>query len=49
MSGRLKHTGVVTQLIRKARGENKGNLTVLWLDLPNAYAPSLTSQCNTLC
>lgn len=28
--------GVVTQLIREAQ-ENKGDLTVLWLDLANAY------------
>ena len=34
--GCLEHTGVVTQLIREAR-ENKGDLTVLWLDLANAY------------
>ncbi|XP_031418446.1 uncharacterized protein LOC105897391 [Clupea harengus] len=36
MSGCLEHTGVVTQLIREAR-ENKGNLSVLWLDLANAF------------
>lgn len=36
MSGCLEHTGVVTQLIREAK-ENKGNLTVLWLYLANAY------------
>ena len=36
MSGCLEHTGVVTQLIREAR-ENKGNLSVLWLDLVNAF------------
>ncbi|KAJ3594798.1 hypothetical protein NHX12_004104 [Muraenolepis orangiensis] len=35
MPGCLEHTGVVTQLIREAR-ENKGNLSVLWLDLENA-------------
>ncbi|XP_063058826.1 uncharacterized protein LOC134452393 [Engraulis encrasicolus] len=34
--GCLEHTGVVTQLIREAR-EGKGDLTVLWLDLANAY------------
>lgn len=28
--------GMVTLLIREAR-ENKGNLSVLWLDLENAY------------
>lgn len=36
MPGCLEHTGVVTQLIREAR-ENKGNLSVLWLNLANAY------------
>ncbi|XP_061925310.1 uncharacterized protein LOC133664585 [Entelurus aequoreus] len=36
MSGCMEHTGVVTQLIREAR-ENKGNLSVLWLDLANAF------------
>ncbi|KAJ3605309.1 hypothetical protein NHX12_027358 [Muraenolepis orangiensis] len=36
MPGCLEHTGVVTQLIREAR-ENKGNLSVLWLDLENAF------------
>ncbi len=36
MPGCLEHTGVVTQLIREAR-ENKGNLSVPWLDLANAY------------
>lgn len=34
--GCLQHTGVVIQLIREAR-ESKGDLTVLWLDLANAY------------
>lgn len=34
--GWLEHTGVVMQLIREAC-ENKGDLTVLWLDLTNAY------------
>ncbi|XP_075313231.1 uncharacterized protein LOC142373743 [Odontesthes bonariensis] len=34
--GCLEHSGVVTQLIREAR-EGKGNLSVLWLDLANAY------------
>lgn len=34
--GCLEHTGVVTQLIREAR-DHKGDLTVLWLDLANAY------------
>lgn len=33
---RLKHPSVVTQLIREAC-EHKGDLTVLWLDLANAY------------
>lgn len=32
----LEHTGVVIQLIGEAR-ENKGKLSVLWLDLENAY------------
>ena len=32
----LEHTGVLTQLLREAK-ENKGDLTVLWLDLANAY------------
>ncbi|XP_063054019.1 uncharacterized protein LOC134448252 [Engraulis encrasicolus] len=36
MPGCVEHTGVVTQLIREAR-ENKGNLSVLWLDLANAF------------
>ncbi|KAJ3605395.1 hypothetical protein NHX12_027442, partial [Muraenolepis orangiensis] len=36
MPGCLQHTGVVTQLIREAR-DNKGNLSVLWLDLENAF------------
>ncbi|KAK0142412.1 Retrovirus-related Pol polyprotein from type-1 retrotransposable element R2 [Merluccius polli] len=34
--GCIKHTGVVTQLIREAQ-ESKGDLAVLWLDLANAY------------
>lgn len=34
--GCLKHTGVVTQLIREVRG-GKGDLVVLWLDLANAF------------
>lgn len=34
--GCVEHTGVVSQLIREAR-ENKGNLSVLWLDLANAF------------
>ena len=32
----VEHTGVVSQLICKAR-ENNGNLAVLWLDQANAY------------
>ncbi|KAJ3614965.1 hypothetical protein NHX12_018534 [Muraenolepis orangiensis] len=36
MPGCLEHTGVVTQFIREAR-ENKGNLSVLWLDMENAF------------
>ncbi|XP_057679566.1 uncharacterized protein LOC130908003 [Corythoichthys intestinalis] len=34
--GCLEHNGVVTQLIREAH-ENRGDLSVLWLDLTNAY------------
>lgn len=36
LPGCVEHTGVVSQLIREAR-ENKGNLSVLWLDLANAF------------
>ena len=36
MQGCHEHTGVLTQLLREAK-ENKGDLTVLWLDLANAY------------
>ena len=36
MPGCLGHTGVLTQLLREAK-ETKGDLTVLWLDLANAY------------
>lgn len=36
MPGCVEHTGVVSQLIREAR-ENKGNLSVLWLDLADAF------------
>lgn len=36
MSGCLEHIGMVTQLIREAR-KNKGNFSVLWLGLENAY------------
>ena len=36
MPGCLEHTGVLTHLLREAK-ENKGDLTVLWLDLTNAY------------
>ncbi|KAL7849977.1 hypothetical protein SRHO_G00193260 [Serrasalmus rhombeus] len=32
----VQHIVIVTQLIREAR-ENKGNLSVLWLDLTNAF------------
>ena len=35
-SGCLEHTSVLTQLIKEAR-ENKGELSVVWLDLTNAY------------
>ena len=34
--GCLENTDVVTQILREAR-EGKGDLTVLWLDLANAY------------
>lgn len=34
--GCVEHTGVITQLLREARG-NKGNLVVLLLNLANAY------------
>ena len=34
--GCLEHTGVLTQLMREAK-ESKGDLTVLWLNLANAY------------
>ena len=36
VSGCIEHTSVLTQLIREAR-ENKGDLSVVWLDLTNAY------------
>ena len=36
MPGCIEHTGVVTQLIKEAK-ENKEDLSVLWLDLANAY------------
>lgn len=36
MPGCVEHTGVVSQLIREAR-ENNGNLSVLWLDLEDAF------------
>ena len=36
MPGCLEHTEVLTQLLREAK-ESKGDLTVLWLDLANAY------------
>ncbi|XP_059378226.1 uncharacterized protein LOC132114105 [Carassius carassius] len=35
-SGCLEHTGVLSQMIREAKA-SKGNLTVVWLDLANAY------------
>lgn len=35
-SGFLEHTGVFSQLIHKAK-KNKGNLTVVWLELANTY------------
>ena len=39
MPGSPGHTGVVTKLIRDAR-ENRGNMSVLWLDLVNSYGPT---------
>ena len=36
VSGWIEHTRVLTQLIREAP-EDKGKLTVIWLDLSNAY------------
>ncbi|CAC5357420.1 unnamed protein product [Mytilus coruscus] len=36
VSGCLEHTSVLTKIIQEAK-ENKGDLTVLWLDLANAY------------
>lgn len=39
----MEHTGVVTQLIWEAR-ENKGNLSVLWLDLANVFG-SIPHKC----
>lgn len=36
MPGCLEHTGVVTQLMREAR-ENRGGLSLILLDLANAY------------
>ncbi|RXN16633.1 hypothetical protein ROHU_027474 [Labeo rohita] len=35
-SGCLEHTGVLSQMIRETKASN-GNLTVVWLDLANAY------------
>ncbi|XP_021349432.1 uncharacterized protein LOC110466448 [Mizuhopecten yessoensis] len=35
-SGCVEHTSVISQLIREAK-QKKGNLTVVWLDLANAY------------
>ena len=34
--GYLEHTSVISQLIKEAK-EMKGDLTVVWLDLANAY------------
>ena len=36
MPGCIEHTGVVSQLL-KDRKKDKGDMTVLWLDLKNAY------------
>lgn len=35
-SGCLEHTTILSQLIQEAK-RNKGDLTVVWLDLANAY------------
>lgn len=35
-SGYLEHTGTLNQLICEAK-ESKGNVTIVWLDLANAY------------
>ena len=35
-SGCLEHTNILSHLIQEAKG-SKGNLTVVWLDLANAY------------
>lgn len=45
-SGCLKHTGVLSQLIWEAK-KSKGNLTVVWLDLTNAYGLTPHSLINT--
>ena len=42
VSGCKEHTAVLTQLIREAK-EDKGNVSVLWLDLTNACG-SLTHK-----
>jgi hypothetical protein len=36
VAGCIEHTSVVTQIIKEAK-ENNGDLTVIWLDLANAY------------
>lgn len=36
MPGCIEHTGVVTHLICKTR-ENRGDLSIIWLNLTNAY------------
>ena len=38
--GCMENTGVVSQLLKEAK-TNKGNLTVLWLDLKNAFGSIL--------
>ena len=35
-AGCLEHTSVLTQLIKEVR-DNKGELSVVWVDLTNAY------------
>ena len=36
MSGCVEHTATLTQLVREAK-QAKGGLTIVWLDLTNAY------------
>lgn len=43
----LEHTGILSQLIREAK-ESKGNLMVVWLNLPNAYGSILHGLINAV-